>query len=247
MRPLWQLLPILLLAGVCGLGGCNRPHRAVPAVSQPSAHGSSLIEVSGSKQIVGSGTALESQIVVQVNDSAGNGVASALVTMRGPHGFSFDPLSGLTDSSGQFTTTVRAGPDSGRFQLVATSPGQTGKNLELNLDVVVLGYQQSVGSQLNQQYCSRCHDPESTPERVSNYDNLTTKPHSFADSQFMGGVKNDDLVAIITHGGPGIGKSAEMPAYGKTLKKNDIEALIAYIRAVSETQYTLSGAASAKE
>ncbi len=43
-----------------------------------------------------------------------------------------------------------------------------------------------------------------------------------------------DLTAIITHGGPALNKSALMPAWGNTLSKSDIQALIAYIRMVAD-------------
>jgi mono/diheme cytochrome c family protein len=43
-----------------------------------------------------------------------------------------------------------------------------------------------------------------------------------------------DLTAIITNGGPALQKSSLMPAWGKTLSKSDVQALIAYIRAVSD-------------
>ena len=246
MRTLRYIVLVLLLVLICTIDGCNRQPGGISTVKS-SVYASALVEVSGSKQIADSGTVLESPIVVQANDSKGNALAGALVTVYGPHGYLFKPASGITDSSGQFTTAVHAGPESGKFQITATSTDQTGKNIILNMDVVVLGYQQTVGSRLNQQYCSRCHDSESTPERVSNYDNLSVKPHSFTDSLAMNSMKEADLMAIIVHGGPGIGKSAEMPAYGKTFKKSDMEALIAYIRAVSESQYTESGTTNAKK
>jgi mono/diheme cytochrome c family protein len=246
MKNIKQIILFLLFVFICTVNGCNRQPEGASTI-KASSFATALVEVSGSKQIADSGVVLESPIIVQANDSKGNALAGALVTMHGPHGFVFDPSSGLTDSSGQFTSSVHAGPEAGKFQMTATTTDPSGKNLEVNMDVVVLGYQQTVGSRLNQQYCSRCHDSESTPERVSNYDNLTTKPHVFTDSQALNNIKDADLMAAIIHGGPGIGKSAEMPAYGKTLKKSDMEALIAYIRTVSETRYTVSGAEHAKE
>ena len=43
-----------------------------------------------------------------------------------------------------------------------------------------------------------------------------------------------DLVAIIGHGGPALNKSPLMPPYGYTLSKTEIQALIAYIRVISD-------------
>jgi len=72
---------------------------------------------------------------------------------------------------------------------------------------------------------------------VSNHDNLVAKSHSFDDGAFLNKVSDADLLAIISHGGPGIGKSAEMPPYEHTLSKSDIAALVAYIRAVADPPY----------
>jgi mono/diheme cytochrome c family protein len=49
------------------------------------------------------------------------------------------------------------------------------------------------------------------------------------------------LNAIITNGGPALQKSALMPAWGNTLSKSEIQALIAYIRAVSDPPSRDSG------
>jgi len=41
-----------------------------------------------------------------------------------------------------------------------------------------------LGQKLNQHHCELCHNQESTPERVSNYDNLDVKPYAFTDGDF---------------------------------------------------------------
>jgi len=50
-----------------------------------------------------------------------------------------------------------------------------------------------------------------------------------------------DLIAIISHGGPALNKSAEMPPWGYTLSKGDIAALVSYIRAVADPPYEAGG------
>ena len=96
----------------------------------------------------------------------------AAVYFSGPAGVVFTPAAALTDSSGQVTTNVALGQQSGRYQLTASTRDATGKNVELKIDEIALGYQQTLGAQLNAQYCIRCHDPESSAQRVSNMDNL---------------------------------------------------------------------------
>jgi len=60
------------------------------------------------------------------------------------------------------------------------------------------------------------------------------KPHPFSEGDTLNKLSDAELIAIITNGGPALQKSALMPAWGNTLSKSDIQALIAYIRAVSD-------------
>jgi len=55
----------------------------------------------------------------------------------------------------------------------------------------------------------------------------------FADGAFLNAVSEAGLASIIAHVGPPLNKSAEMPSYGTTLAKPQIETLIAYIRPVA--------------
>ena len=82
---------------------------------------------------------------------------------------------------------------------------------------------------------------------MSNYDNLTVKPHAFTDGAFLNPVGDTVLAAIITYGGAARSKSAEMPPYGGTLTKTDIEALLAYVRAVASPPYRAKGLIYASE
>ena len=235
---------ITILSCMIALAGCSRP-KATPA-PQASVHGAALVEVSGGKQIEQAGMQLDQPVVVQVNDAQNNGVAGAAVVFRGPAGVSFNPGSGLTDSSGQLSTVVSLGGVAGRYAIRAATTDATGKNIELKLEEIALGYQQTLGRELNRQYCSRCHDPESTRERVSNYDNLTTKPHAFNEGDTLNKMSDADLMAIISHGGPALSKSPEMPPFGYTLSKSNIQALISYIRAVADPPYHSAGVVYAK-
>lgn len=235
----------LLWMTIVALGvGCAR--KAKTTMPAATSYGTAIVEVSGSKQVASVGETLDQPVVVQVNDAQGSGVTGAPVTMRGPAGTSFDPVSGVTDSSGQFTTNVSLGETAGRYRIVAATRDASGKAVEMSLDEIALGYEQTLGRQINRQYCARCHDPESTPERVSNFDNLTTKPHAFTEGDALNHISDADLVAIITHGGAALNKSPEMPPYGYTLSKSDIQALLSYIRAVADPPYPQKGLVYAK-
>lgn len=221
--------------------GCSRQSTTSYSPPKPAAYGAAIAESSGGKQSAAVGTELPQPVVVQVNDEQGNAVTGALVVLRGPNGVFLDPAADLTDSSGQFTANVSLGTIPGRYQLTASTTTKAGKSLDLKIEEIALGYQEMLGSQLNDQYCARCHNQESTPERVSNYDNLEVKPHPFTDGDTLNKMSDADLLAIISHGGPALNKSPLMAPYGYTLSKSEIQALIAYIRMVSDPPYGAPG------
>ncbi len=237
---------------VCGLTlllalgtSCSQKKASAPA-PKPTAFGAAIVESSGGKQLTQTGTLLPQPLVVQVNDEQGNGVTGALVEFSAAPGVVFDPPNGLTDSSGQVTTNVSLGGMAGRYQIVASTYDKSHKKVELKVEELALGYQQSLGQHLADQYCQRCHNPESTVQRVSNYDNLDVKPHPFTEGDTYNKISDADLTAVISHGGPALGKSALMPAWGNTLSKADIQALISYIRAVSDPPSRDAGPVYAK-
>jgi mono/diheme cytochrome c family protein len=233
---------VAFLLGLALLGtSCSRKS-ASPAAPKPTGVGAAIVESSGGKQFAQTGSLLPQPVVVQVNDAQGAAVAGALVEFGAAPGVTFDPSSALSDSSGQVTTNVSLGGMAGRYQITAATFDKSHKKVELELEEIALGYQQTVGRRLNDQYCDRCHNSESTAERVSNYDNLEVKPHPFSEGDTLNKLSDADLIAIITNGGPALQKSALMPAWGNTLSKSDMQALIAYIRAVSDPPWRNSGA-----
>ena len=236
--------PAILIASLV-LMVCGCSHKGTPVLI--ANFGTALVESSGGKQVGATGMVLGQPVVVQVNDDQGTAVVGAPVAFSGPAGVSFDPAIGTTDSSGQFTTNVRLGGMAGRYQLTAVTRTKAMKPVEVTIEEVALGYQQQVGFQLDDKYCARCHNPESSAERVSNYDNLEVKPHPFTEGDTLNKMSDADLTAIISHGGPALNKSALMPPYGYTLSKTEIEALIAYIRLISDPPYHASGTVYAQK
>jgi mono/diheme cytochrome c family protein len=226
---------------------CSRTIGLTVIVPKPTAFGAAIIESSGGKQTAQTGILLPQPLVVQVNDEQGTAVAGALVEFSAAPGVTFDPPAALTDSSGQVTTNVSLGGMAGRYQIVASTTGKSHKKVELKIEEIALGYQQTLGRHLNDQYCERCHNPESTVERVSNFDNLEVKPHPFTQGDTLNKISDADLTAIISHGGPALSKSALMPAWGNTLSKSDIQALISYIRAISDPPSRGAGPVYAKD
>ncbi len=232
-----KLLQTALIIAMALLAGCK--HSALQAL-KPTAYGTQITEVSGSKQTAQTGSTLPQPVVLQVNDKDGNGVPGALVTLRG-EGLQFTPAQSLTDSSGQVTVAVQMGFTPGDYQITAETPKSGAGTSNLTMREIALGYEQAVGSAVNDQYCIRCHNSESTPERVSNMDNLSPAPHQFTDGATLNRISDADLNNMITHGGPALGKSPQMPAYGATLKPAEIRAVIAYIRTVADPPYQMAG------
>ena len=232
---------IAFLLGLVMLGtSCSRKSASAPG-PMPTAVGAAIVESSGGKQLAQTGSLLPQPVIVQVNDAQGAAIPGALVEFAAAPGVTLDPPRGLSDSSGQVTTNVSLGGMAGRYEITAFTFDKSHNKVELKLEEIAPGYRQTLGRRLNDQYCDRCHNSESTVERVSNYDNLEVKPHPFSEGDTLNKITDADLNAIITNGGPALQKSALMPAWGNTLSKSEIQALIAYIRAVSDPPSRDSG------
>ena len=236
MRRTSWLMAVLALAGACA-----RRDAVNPSEAQAKAFGAAVTLVSGEKQVGRIGAQLDQAVVVQVNDAKGAAVAGALVRFAGAGGVRFQPDHGLTGPDGQFTTTVSLGSLAGQYQVLASTMNAAGERAEVQVAEIALGYQEELGQQLNAVHCIRCHDPESTPERVSNHDNLSAKAHAFTEGAVLNAISDVSLAAIISHGGAALNKSAEMPPYGNRLTKAEIDALAAYIRAVADPPYRPQG------
>jgi len=228
------------------MGGCSHRKQPVPQL-HPTAFGTAVVVVSGDLQKTTTGSGLKDPLVVQVNDEQGNAVTGALVTFQGVTGTTFTPAQVLTDSSGQASTKVTLSYEPGSYEVTAVTPKHTGPNASISVREIALDYQQNLGRELANVQCARCHDPESTAERVSNHDNLNPPPPGLDDGTTLNSMKDADLLAVISHGGPALGKSAEMPPYGHTLSKSDLQALVAYIRAVANPPYQPQGVSYAHQ
>src|ERR1051326_6552745 len=87
---------------------CSRKQESA-LLPKPTGFGAAIVESSGGKQFAQTGALLPQPVVVQVNDAQGTAVAGALVEFAAAPGVTFDPASGLSDSSGQVTTNVSLG------------------------------------------------------------------------------------------------------------------------------------------
>jgi len=101
---------------------------------------------------------------------------------------------------------------------------------------VPLGYQEAQGKRVFYQYCVWCH-ADASPAGPSNRSNLTPVPPVLNDGSVLNGQSDEYLQNIIALGGSAMGKSPMMPSYGQTLKPEEIRAVIAFVRVISQPPY----------
>lgn len=71
-------------------------------------------------------------------------------------------------------------------------------------------------------YCSICHGVEGKGDGFNAY-NLNPQPRNFTDSSYRARMDSSQIVETISSGGGAVGFSNQMPAWGRTLSKTDIE------------------------
>ncbi|HEV2493765.1 MAG TPA: cytochrome c [Terriglobia bacterium] len=102
--------------------------------------------------------------------------------------------------------------------------------------VVPLNYQQAQGKRVFYRNCVWCH-ADATPAGPSNRSNLTPAPPLMNDGETFNSLSDEFLENTITLGGSAMGKSAMMPPWGRTLTRDEIVAVIAYVRAIAQPPY----------
>jgi mono/diheme cytochrome c family protein len=101
---------------------------------------------------------------------------------------------------------------------------------------IPLDYQQAQGKRLFYEKCVWCH-ADATPAGPSNRSNLAVTPPLMNDGATLNSLSDEYMENIITLGGSAMGKSPLMPPWGRTLRQEDIQALIAYARAIAQPPY----------
>jgi cytochrome c oxidase cbb3-type subunit 3 len=85
------------------------------------------------------------------------------------------------------------------------------------------------GKKLYGQFCASCHGQSGKGDGAAAAA-LNPKPRDHTDKEYMSKMTNDEMVNVIKNGGASIGKSPLMPPWGATLKDDQIQDVIAYIR-----------------
>jgi mono/diheme cytochrome c family protein len=79
--------------------------------------------------------------------------------------------------------------------------------------------------------CAACHGPDGGPDPDSALvQSLGVVPANFADPLFNSREPLSDWKIVVTHGGPALGFSDKMPAFGESLSEADIDSVLEYIK-----------------
>ena len=89
------------------------------------------------------------------------------------------------------------------------------------------------GKQLYGQYCVTCHGQSGKGDGPGAAA-LNPKPRDHTDKEYMAKLSDDDIFKVVKNGGASIGKSPLMPAWGATLKDDQIQDVVAYVRTLSK-------------
>lgn len=79
--------------------------------------------------------------------------------------------------------------------------------------------------------CTTCHGADGQPDPESALvESLGVVPANFSDALFNSREPAADWKIVVTHGGPALGFSEKMPAFGQSLSGEDIDSVLAYIK-----------------
>jgi mono/diheme cytochrome c family protein len=85
------------------------------------------------------------------------------------------------------------------------------------------------GQSVYDQLCWRCHGRSGKSDGPVS-DAMNPRPRDLTDRAYMSTVSDAQLLTVIKHGGPSVGKSPAMMAFKDVLSDDDILALVAYLR-----------------
>ena len=77
-------------------------------------------------------------------------------------------------------------------------------------------------------WCARCHGRDGTGKVAE--PTVTVEPRDFTDCKTSAGEADPDWELAITGGGPAVGLSDQMPAFGDALKPAQIQGFVAHLR-----------------
>jgi len=115
----------------------------------------------------------------------------------------------------------------------ASAPAATQAPAPATPAEVPLSYELRLGKQVFQHYCLTCHGESGTGDGFNAF-NIEPHPRDLTDPAFQKAKTDADLSDAIRRGGSGVGLSAMMPPWGKTLTPDQIDQVVAYLRTLKQ-------------
>jgi cytochrome c oxidase cbb3-type subunit III len=86
------------------------------------------------------------------------------------------------------------------------------------------------GQEVYRHYCQICHGEHGKGDGF-NSGRLEPRPHDFTDATFWQQTTDERVYYAVAQGGPSVGKSVLMPAWGHTLTKGQLRDVVVYTHA----------------
>jgi cytochrome c oxidase cbb3-type subunit 3 len=99
----------------------------------------------------------------------------------------------------------------------------------LSTPIAVQAGEVDQGKKLYGQFCASCHGQSGKGDGPAAAA-LNPKPRDHTSKEYMSKMSDEDIFKVIKNGGASIGKSPLMPPWGASLKDDQINDVIAYIR-----------------
>lgn len=99
---------------------------------------------------------------------------------------------------------------------------------------VVSAEARATGAKLFAEHCVRCHGASGWGDGPEALANRKVRVQDLGDAVWQSNVSNDRLRAAILRGGPGVRKSAQMPAFPELSRsREELDALVAHLRSLA--------------
>ena len=79
-------------------------------------------------------------------------------------------------------------------------------------------------------YCAQCHGASGKGDGPNVTKDFPVSPRDFTNAKEMSKLSDADIKNVVLDGGPVVSKSPMMPPWGKTLKIEEVDALVGYLR-----------------
>lgn len=98
-----------------------------------------------------------------------------------------------------------------------------------------MSYELRLGKGVYQHHCQTCHGETGAGDGFNAF-NVDPHPRDLSDPAFQKAKTDADLKDATQRGGLGVGLSAMMPPYGKTLSPDQVDQVVGYLRTLKRTE-----------